>query len=65
MQNNSTTTSACAEQPTLMQARDLLRSALELIDQGRAPGEIGAYVDLAICRLDEAIAEWGSQPAPG
>ena len=34
-----------------------MESALELLDEADAPGEIGAYLDMAIVRLKEALQE--------
>lgn len=31
-----------------------MEAALDLLDQTDAPGEIGAYLDLCICRLRDA-----------
>ncbi len=36
-----------------------LQAALDLLDDAEASPQIGAYVDLAICQLQEAIAEAG------
>lgn len=57
MRNESAKASTRNEHPTLMEALDHLRSALELLDRGGPPGEVGAYVDLAICRLEEALVD--------
>jgi hypothetical protein len=32
-----------------------MEGALDLLDQADAPGEIGSHLDLAICRLREAL----------
>jgi hypothetical protein len=32
------------------------KRGLEQLDQAGAPGDIGAHVDLAICRLEETLA---------
>jgi hypothetical protein len=32
-----------------------LRTALELLDRAKAPGHIGAHVDLAMCQLQDEI----------
>ena len=37
-----------------------MRSALNMLDEIGAPGDIGSYIDLAICRLEEAL---GCNPA--
>lgn len=37
----------------LDEALALMGHALELLDQAEAPGEIGAHLDMAICRLGE------------
>ncbi len=39
----------------LHQAMAHMESALGLLDQTDVPGEIGAYLDLCICRLGEAM----------
>ena len=41
---------------SLERARTLMRGALDLLDGCDAPADIGAHLDLAICRLDEALA---------
>lgn len=41
-----------------------MQSALNLIDKTNGPGDVGAYLDLAICRLQEAIGQI-RQSAPG
>ena len=38
-------------------AREHLQSGLDLLDEARAPGHIGAYVDLALHELEKAISE--------
>ena len=44
------------EEPSpLAQALELMRSALELLDEANAPADLGAHLDLAICRLEEVI----------
>ena len=52
-------------QRELAEAMDLMCKALELLDLHNAPGEIGAHLDLAICRLREYLnfspAKTGSQ----
>lgn len=39
----------------MTEALDLLVRALHLLDEGDAPGEIGAYVDLALQRLSRTL----------
>lgn len=39
----------------LTQALELMRSALELLDQANAPADLGAHLDLAICRLETVL----------
>lgn len=34
-----------------------MEAALGLLDQTDVPGEIGAYLDLCICRLREAVPQ--------
>jgi hypothetical protein len=41
----------------LSTARSHMVAALEILDQLRAPPEIGALVDLAMCRLDSLVEE--------
>ncbi len=35
----------------------LMRSALGKIDEADGPHDVGAHLDLAICKLEEALAE--------
>jgi hypothetical protein len=39
----------------MTEALDLLVRVLHLLDEGDAPGEIGAYVDLALQRLSRTL----------
>ena len=39
----------------LGRALALMIDALRLLDEGEAPADIGAHLDLAICRLSEAL----------
>ena len=39
----------------LSHALELMRSALNVLDASRAPAEIGAHLDLAICRLEAVL----------
>ena len=39
----------------LGQALDQLRSALQLLDDAHAPGDIGAHIDLAVSRLEDLL----------
>lgn len=39
----------------LVQALGSVRSALQLLDEADAPPEIGAHLDLAICRLEAVV----------
>jgi hypothetical protein len=43
----------------LSQALALMRWALELLDLAQAPPDVGAHLDLAISRLEEAIEGGG------
>jgi hypothetical protein len=54
--NDKVDTRACSE------ALQLLRRSLELLDQIEAPAEIGAHVDLAICRLEAQLAQRTGEP---
>ena len=46
---------AGADPTPLNTALEMMRSALTLLDQGKAPEEIGAQLDLAICRLEATL----------
>ena len=52
-------------QHMLLEANDLLRAALDLLDRAAAPAQIGAHVDLAIHQLGCTVgtASDGPQPA--
>ena len=39
-----------------------LQKALQLLDESDAPADIGAHVDLAICRLGERLKDDGLRP---
>ena len=41
--------------PSLENALALMKTALGMLDEARAPGHIGAHLDLAICQLAEII----------
>jgi hypothetical protein len=43
----------------LARARACLTLALQLLDEGNAPGDIGAHVDLAVTRVSEVLKERG------
>lgn len=47
---------------TLERALTLMRESLALLDEGCAPHDIGAHLDLAICRLEEALNTRAVQP---
>lgn len=36
--------------------QELMKEALILLDRSEAPGEIGAYLDLALCKLQDFMA---------
>ncbi len=38
-----------------------MQVALQMLDDGAAPADIGAHLDLAICRLAELISETAGQ----
>lgn len=44
-----------AKRPDEITALALMEEALQILDDVDAPGEIGAYVDLAICRMRELV----------
>lgn len=41
----------------LLEALSRMASALESLDEADAPADIGAHLDLAICRLKDILAE--------
>ena len=63
---SSRETVSCPEevQPPLRQALDLMKAALVLLDEGQAPPDIGAHLDLAICRLSETLERPWPDPGP-
>lgn len=40
-----------------LSALGLMRQALSVLDKTEAPPDIGAHLDLAICRLEDAVAD--------
>jgi hypothetical protein len=40
----------------LCQALSLMQDALQLIDEAKAPAQLGAHLDLAICRIQDEVA---------
>lgn len=44
-----------AGQDMVRQALAYMTSALELLDRAKAPAQIGAHLDLAICELQDSI----------
>lgn len=49
--------SLSTEQEKLEKALSCMQSALQLVDDADAPADIGAHLDLAICRLKELLAQ--------
>ena len=47
------------EQP-LLNALSHMQTALKLLDEVDAPADIGAHLDLAVCRLQERLKELSS-----
>lgn len=45
---------------TMLQAKSCLTAALDLLDSVKAPAEIGAYVDMAIHRIEEFLESSGT-----
>jgi len=45
-----------------VQAMQFLTLALELLDKSDAPADIGAHVDVAICRLSEVMGQSEETP---
>ena len=43
----------------LARARDCVALALQLLDEGNAPGDISAHVDLAVTRVSDVLEERG------
>lgn len=41
---------------TLNRAAALIREALDILDDGGAPADIGAHLDLALSRIEERLA---------
>lgn len=41
--------------PALIRARSLMQEALTILDKSCASPEIGAHLDLAICRIEGAL----------
>lgn len=41
---------------TLNKATALIREALDILDAGGAPADIGAHLDLALARIEERLA---------
>lgn len=39
----------------LQSAMDNMQAALELLDEAGAPADVGAHLDLAICRIRDVI----------
>jgi hypothetical protein len=54
---------APSRQAVLREALEHLVSALELLDRGAAPGDIGAHVDHARERL-EGLLDGAARPSP-
>jgi len=49
-------------QQALADALEHMQAAIELLDEARAPAQIAAVVDLALCQLIDAIAADGDGP---
>lgn len=47
---------AAYRQQALIEALNHLQSAIELLDEGTAPGHIAAHVDLAVNELERALS---------
>lgn len=41
----------------LHEALNCMQSALQLLDDAEAPADVGAHLDLAVCRLTEHLSE--------
>jgi hypothetical protein len=46
----------------LLRAMELLGRALEILDEARAPADIGAHINVAMSRLEEELRQ-SDQPA--
>jgi len=55
MSLRETISSPQEDQPPLGRALDLMKTALLLLDGAEASPDIGAHLDLAICRLSETL----------
>jgi hypothetical protein len=43
---------------SLTKALEMMRAALELLDRANGPADVGAHLDLAVCRLEERLAAY-------
>jgi hypothetical protein len=41
----------------MSRAAELLEDALDLLDEAKAPGHIGAHVDLALCQIRDRLEQ--------
>jgi hypothetical protein len=48
------------QEQQLRNALSLMRNALQLLDESECPAEVGAHLDLAICRLCDLLPQSGS-----
>ena len=55
MQSEQQSTSTAIGEPLLDEAAAHLKTALGMLDKADAPSHIGAYVDLAICELEDVL----------
>jgi hypothetical protein len=44
-------------QSMMRRSLELMRSALQILDEAKAPANVGACLDLAICRLEAELDE--------
>jgi hypothetical protein len=47
----------------LSQALSLMQDALQLIDEAQAPAQLGAHLDLSICRVQDEVSLFTSGPS--
>jgi hypothetical protein len=53
-----------AREQQLRNALSLMRNALQLLDESECPADVGAHLDLAICRLSDLLPQCGRGVAP-
>ena len=54
-----------AREQQLRNALSLMRNALRILDETQCSADVGAHLDLAICRLTDLLPRTGSDVAVG